>query len=175
MTEVQMSNDLPFLSINAMLMVNKCWLCHQTFPRGLTKKAFQVQQLLIYFDKRYADEQRISAEGGDPIPEILTETLKDCYNCYLQCIQETGKKDRLIERIRDNDLDLWMSGLICNQTEFCRSDAELFLAPPQGTTSSAAKSDGRPSNTASTLSGITFANKDCPPGCGCDNPWAFLS
>lgn len=164
-----MSSEIPFLSINAMLMVNKCWLCHQTFPRGLTKKAFQVQQLLLYFDKRHSYEQRVLLEGGDPVPEIQTQTLKDCYDYYLQCIQETGNKDRLIQQMRDNDLDLWMSGLICNQTELCRADAELFLAPlntPSG--------DGRVSSTRA-LPGITFANKDCPPGCGCDNPWAFLS
>ncbi len=78
-----------------------------------------------------------------------------------------GNIDGLMKELIENDLDVWMSGLICALHGGCAADASLFIQGMNSTTSEAAKKKtGIPA-------GITFAN--CPPDCGCDNPWAFLS
>jgi len=39
----------PWSSINDVLIQNKCWLCNNTFPRGKTRKVFQVSDLLTFY------------------------------------------------------------------------------------------------------------------------------
>ncbi len=42
----------PWMSINDMLIQNRCWLCEQVFARGKQKKVFQVSNLLDFFSER---------------------------------------------------------------------------------------------------------------------------
>lgn len=180
--------SLPFLTITSCLTANRCWLCEQTFPRGLTKKAFQVHNVLDYFQNRYKQEKDAaaidapaeSAAPSDelalsnelpvptPCPPIRTKNFADCYNYYKKEMDEHGTIDNLLHEFKENDLELWMSGLICALHGGCASDAALFIQSSKKITSSSKKKPAIPL-------GITFANKDCPPNCGCDNPWGFLS
>lgn len=177
-------SSFPFLTITKNLTTNRCWLCEQTFPRGLTKRVFQIQNLLDYFKKRYELEKSSTSSGdmdtttegaiseSDKIPPIRTKNLADCYARYKADMDSFENIDALLKEMRENDLDVWMSGLICALHGGCASDSSLFIegySNSAGTLSTATKAKpGIPI-------GITFANKDCPPNCGCDNPWAFLS
>ena len=49
---------------------------------------------------------------------------------------------------------------------------EPVASLPHDQTVTGSKTATKPKK-ASLLS--AFDQKDCPPGCGCDNPWAFLS
>lgn len=168
---------LPFLTVTKNLTANKCWLCEQTFPRGLTKRVFQIQNLLDYFNRRYLKEKELAATAStestdgataavDSLPPLRTKNFSDCYNLFKEEMDTHGNIEALVKELRENDLDVWMSGLICALHGGCEADSSLFI-----------ESSSKPSNKAKPTIplGITFANKDCPPNCGCDNPWAFLS
>lgn len=185
---VMASSSFPFASITNNLAMNRCWLCEQTFPRGTTKKVFQVQNLLEYFDRRLKDETSLAAassgaaeemEENKPtvalVSEFKTQNMSNCYAYYKNSVQINGGIEVLVKELRDRDLDLWMSGLICGlQVETCGADADLFIAPSKTSHPASKKSSGFGAG-LNLPAGITFANKDCPPDCGCDNPWAFLS
>lgn len=174
--------SLPFLTITSCLMANRCWLCEQTFPRGLTKQVFQVQNVLDYFQYRYKQEKDVAviessaaaaASSTESLiaascPPIRTKNFSDCYIYYKKEMDEYGSIDNLINELGKNDLEMWMSGLICGQHGGCASDGALFLGATDMVGSSGNQKAGIPL-------GITFANNDCPPNCGCDNSWGFMS
>jgi hypothetical protein len=166
-----MSQDFPFLSITDCLTSNKCWLCEAPFPRGITKKVFQVHQLLEYFENLKQHKLSTAAEIEEKNLIKLNAFSTNLQRCFQYYVENTNEgKESVFKQLRDHDLDLWMSGLVCALTDSCASDAALFIKSNL-TPASKVQSEAKPKVPI----GITFANKDCPPGCGCDNPWAFLS
>ena len=63
-----------------------------------------------------------------------------------------------------------MSGLLCGLSPDCSDEILLFVPDydKRRPSPSYLKKEKDP------MSNLNI-NKDCPPGCGCDNPWAFLS
>lgn len=191
--------NCPWVSINNMLIRNCCWLCEQPFPRGTTKKAFQVDNVLTYFEERYRVEQMMPATMGGTsaasslenesnlidTPSVFkslatfkSKNLASCYDHYKRFKQQSSSLDALLEQLRENDIEVWMSGLVCGLQQSCKEDVALFVKPigsNSDNSTATVKSNGS-SGKAVTPAGLTFFNKkDCPPGCGCDNPWAFIS
>ena len=57
-----------------------------------------------------------------------------------------------------NGIEPWMSGLACGRVGDCCYDVDLITAVPP-----------RPSEIDP-----SSKDKNCPPNCNCDNPWAFI-
>ncbi len=144
----------PWKTVNDMLMQNKCWFCKQIFKRGKLKKVFQIYQVLQYFERRAAENLS---------NQILTsENLAACWEQY----EAMGGKENLSSIISDMqqyDIETWMSGLTCYETEDCQRQYK-YIFP---------EADEAPA--ASRHEKLASMMKECPPGCGCDNPWPFLS
>jgi hypothetical protein len=71
-----------------------------------------------------------------------------------------------------------MSGLVCGISADCKHDLSLFIKPKASSSSSTTgTAGGKPTNMFGGLlgSGKDKDGNDCPPGCGCDNPWPFLA
>jgi hypothetical protein len=160
----------PWLSINDMLIQNKCWLCEDVFPRGLKKKVFQVSHLTDYFYKR-----RLAEMKNEGLPQMYSRNLQRCYESYkaLVPIDDIDNTDNLQKELQVNDVEVWMSGLLCGRTVGCMSDLCLIL-PENNRVEVSSKP-----TTAFAMGAIhgtaPDGSKECPPGCGCDNPWPFLS
>lgn len=159
----------PFVSINNMLIHNRCWLCEQPFQRGKMKKVFQLSDLLEYYLQRSLAE----INDASSVPPMKCKNFHDCYDNFksLLFVNDHGNIDtsRLLENLKNNDLETWMSGMVCGLHENCQEDMAKFvkdLTPPSNTTSNDATN--KRFKTA-------FGNQDCPPGCNCDNPWPFLA
>lgn len=158
-----------FSTINNMLKENKCFLCQQIFPRGKQKRVFQILQLLQFFEI-YETNYNISIL-------LYGENLINCYQEY-QYYGGIQNIDTISEQLRKHDIDFWMSGLVCSQNADCvkQIDAILNLNLNQdnrNTTNTSSTSMGMGNDKLSKI--VKQAREDCPPGCGCDNPWSFLS
>lgn len=168
----------PWCSVNDMLIQNRCWLCEETFPRGLTKKVFQVSHLTDYCYAR-----REAEAASQPLAAITSKHLSGCYESYklLVSADDSDNLDRLQGELKAVDVEVWMSGLICAQSAACAADMKLIL--PFETVDPNAKAEV--SYVTSVQGGAQAINgrlqqmhankQDCPPGCGCDDPWRFLS
>eukprot|EP01038_Epipyxis_sp_PR26KG_P007316 gene7316-9968_t len=99
---------------------------------------------------------------------LKSENLRRCYNSYKKLLlKDGGKGDELRSEFKNNDVEVWMSGLICAISEDCKNEQAYFITD---------KKKNSNSLPTSTKDGKMISDpKDCPPGCGCDNPWAFLS
>jgi hypothetical protein len=181
----------PWLSINDMLIQNKCFLCEEVFPKGKVKKVFQVSHIIDYFKDRF-EQEKVA-----PLPPIQSRHLGRLYQRYCELLVETQPEqfvELLLKELSNDDVEVWMSGLTCDLKEVCQNELRLFLnvpLPVGGDATAMAKSivvSSESNTTAATggeggakkpksdiMSMMTFANKDCPPGCTCDNPWPFLS
>lgn len=144
-----MESSSPWLTINNMLIRNKCWICEETFPRGKVKKVFTVDQVLQAFDGMTK-----SNRGS----EFQSPNIKRCLETY----QLLGGADAVLEDMKIHDVAPWMSGLACCRNELCARDFSLLLPDASPITAPRSIFPTEPS-------------KDCPPDCGCDNPWPFLS
>lgn len=85
--------------------------------------------------------------------------------CYEDFKAHGGDMDVIQSRLLEVDCETWMSGLICARSPECAM--EYLLVVPDGKVS-----------TSVMVGDANYkrpANKDCPPECGCDNPWAFIS
>ncbi len=174
-SEALTNSRSPWLSINDMLIQNKCWLCQESFPRGKVKKVFQITHLLDFFQKRFGlESQQIS------VPPLQSKYLRLSYERYAHLASKFhGEQfsERLLAELAEYDVEVWMSGLTCDISQICRSELRLFLDAPEvneearhGNTNNGPKKQG-----SDIIDMMTFANKECPPGCNCDNPWPFLS
>ena len=148
----------PWNSVSDMLIQNKCWLCLEGFKRGKTKKVFMISQVLEFFESLQLKSSDTSAEQG---AEIESLHLKACYDIYCKA---GGDVEKVLRDLEGNDIAPWMSGLVCGQSELCAREFNMIVPDgPRAKTSSKFKAE------------IQKKADDCPPGCGCDNPWAFLS
>jgi hypothetical protein len=97
------------------------------------------------------------------------------------------KAHYLLQSFDNHQIQTWMSGLICKTNSNCQQEMIYFIKrkPSSSPSSSSAAAS---STTASTdgssrienhifqpISIMNNNNKNCLPGCGCDNPWPFLS
>ncbi len=146
--------DNPWKTVNDMLMQNKCWFCKQVFKRGKLKKVFQLYQVLQYFERRAAENL------SDQI--LTSENLAACWEQY----EAMGGKENISSIISDMqqyDIETWMSGLTCYESEDCQRQYK-YIFPEAEAPAAATRHDK-----------LSMMMKECPPGCGCDNPWPFIS
>lgn len=136
-------------SINTTLGQNVCWFCENKFVKGKVKKMFMISQVLDYF--KSIQNQNV---------QFSSQNLNECHSEFSLC---NGDVVSIIENMKKCQIEPWMSGLACSVNEDCRivTDLILSIAP--------SASISIQSNT------IPRDPKDCPPGCGCDNPWPFMT
>jgi hypothetical protein len=164
-----MSTSNAFANINTMLMQNRCFLCEETFQRGKTKKVFQVADMLEFY-LTVAQQEKLN-----PTKTVTfkSKNLKDCYDCFksLVVIDDNGNVDsvKVISELKNRDIETWMSGLICGTNPICQEESAYFVKDLS------AKSNQANQNQGSSIFKSTVQDKECPPGCNCDNPWPFLT
>ena len=115
-------------------------------------------------------------EGGDSetIPKADDDGRQEVYLCELKstnfnnCVQRfadlEGNRDKIELDLKRFDTATWMSGLACCSNEDCSREYS-YIMPNEVVAGGNAKS----------INVFKSADKDCPPGCNCDNPWPFLS
>jgi len=164
-----MSASYSFTSINTMLMQNRCWLCEETFQRGKTKKVFQVADMLEFYLK-VAQQEKLN-----PTKTVTfkSKNLKDCYDSFksLVVIDDNGNIDSLkvVSELRNKDIETWMSGLICGTNPICQEEVVYFVKDLSAISNQGNQSQG------SSIFKSAVQDKECAPGCNCDNPWPFLT
>jgi hypothetical protein len=104
---------------------------------------------------------------------INSKNLRQCYYSYHKAMRlDNGKTDKLRKIFTENDVEIWMSGLICSISSDCIKETVYFLDSKGGMK----KNDNNVTKNSVFNFDLTSSSKDnCAPGCGCDNPWAFLS
>jgi hypothetical protein len=111
--------------------------------------------------------------------EIISKNLRSCYESFVAIVHEdpTGTRGLLRAEFVENDVEVWMSGLVCGISADCKRDLALFIKPKASSSSTTGTAGGKPTNMFGGLlgSGKDKDGNDCPPGCGCDNPWPFLA
>lgn len=159
---------VPWKSISDMLIQNKCWLCTQTFPRGKKKKVFTVSQVLQSFSSTF-DAMQNSGDTQDDRLTLFTgfdEQLPHVHACYSNFCSMNGDVEKISRELEKIDIAPWMSGLVCCSNDLCKA---TFNAITTESGTSIGNSDQLKA---------AFAKhnvNDCPPGCGCDNPWQFMA
>lgn len=118
-----------------------------------------MSQILEHFDKR--DNEPHSGDDSLSYPP----NMQRCYESF----QSNGSKiENIAPILREIDMAPWMSGLICTQNPNCSLYFQLISA--SNVEESLAKIKAEMAS-----KGFSVDSADgCPPGCGCDNPWAFL-
>ena len=136
-------------TINTTLGQNVCWFCENKFEKGKVKKMFMISQVLDYFKSIQ-----------NQIVQFNSQNLKEC---HIEFLQYNGDAVAIIENMKKCQIEPWMSGLACSVNKDCSDITELILSIAPSASISIQ------SNT------IPRDPKDCPPGCGCDNPWTFMT
>lgn len=149
-----------------MLSQNRCWLCEEVFPRGKQKKVFQVADLLEFLLNRAIQE----VTNPELLTPLKSKNLRDCFFSFKQYLRIDNEgnisTEKVIEELRKNDIETWMSGLICSINPNCLEEVNYVLKDPS-------KKSADEQMTKRFKSAVE--KKDCPPGCNCDNPWPFLA
>jgi hypothetical protein len=186
----------PWASINDVLIQNKCWLCLNTFPKDRSKAVFQVSDLLTFYHNQH---QRVIASSASVISadktdredgakeeasgigvkdfKFISENLQKCFDSYVSLMEAgDGKPDQLFEEFKHNDVEVWMSGLVCGGTPACQQESAYFIETKNkhatGGNSSGSSGDRKKVNDM-----FSFAIPDstgCPPGCNCEPTWPFM-
>ena len=186
----------PWRSISDVLIQNKCWLCENTFPRGKTRKVFQVSDLLTFYHNHQlrlqlpddynpddtGEKEAVVEDGevaeGSPNPEsedsvpkstaytFISGNLQRCYDNYLSLMEAGEGKPDQLF------VEFQQNGIEVWQSGLVcgmNPDCKLELAYfiEEKHTGNGV---GKKTNSMFALpSGTT-----CPPNCGCDNPWPFM-
>jgi hypothetical protein len=165
-------------SVNNMLIQNRCWFCREVFVKGKMKKVFQVSDVINFLVRRKTlltektilddevlnavNNQNISISSGSiDIPSNIIY-LNEWWERFL-FLEENLEK--VAEELSKMEVAMWMSGLAC-----CRS-SECEIAYNMVMNMSSAGNAVAPISTSSNRKELG----NCPPDCGCDNPWPFLS
>lgn len=106
---------------------------------------------------------------------IKSLNLRNCYERYQDLRHRSeGKLEdgpSIIQKeLAGCDVAMWMSGLLCGANPDCNTEVSL-IAPnlrDRRVPFFLVEKKLSPSETDS-------SKKDCLPGCGCDNPWSFLT
>lgn len=154
------------------------FLLFKSYSIGKQKKVFQIFHILQYFEN-------ISIHDS-VIDNIYGDHLKSCYEEYIALGGQTNE-DYIVNQMKSlSDIDTWMSGLICSQNECCVKQFN-DIVPDNPTEMKKVNEESISSSSEPVKRGLNWAMKrngikskglgkdDCPPDCGCDNPWAFLS
>ena len=152
----------PWHSINDMLIQNRCWVCHNTFQRGKVKKVFMVSQLLDHYEKLHAQIT------GDNPPESIPVYPIHMNKCFEAFVQQNASMESVLNELQALEIAPWMSGLACCQSPECLAFYNLIV------TSDVSKSLADIKQAMISAGAMTTA-LECPPGCGCDSPWSFLT
>ena len=161
-----MSAPIPWKSISDMLIQNKCWLCTQTFPRGKKKKVFTVNQVLHSFSSTFDASSVETPDGRLTFFTDFVEQLPHVHACYSNFCYMNGDVKKISRELEKIDIAPWMSGLVCCSNDLCKA---AFNAISAENPTSVGNSDQL--NAALAKHNVN----DCPPGCGCDNPWQFMA
>jgi hypothetical protein len=191
----QVPEKSPWCSINDMLIHNRCWLCENIFARGKTKKVFQVSHLLTFYHnnwerskeiKSIEEKVKLSVETTDEQEQMFnrlaytfkSRNLKNCYERYIELMTKgEGQPTKLFKEFKENDIEVWMSGLVCGVSEDCKTEAAYFCEVKKhnpASSSSAADAERKEKINSMFSFAMPSADGNCPPGCGCDNPWPFM-
>lgn len=166
------SKKSPWASINDVLIQNKCWLCETTFPKDRQKHVFEVSNLLTFYHNQL---QRDLASGTGETTKFTSPNLQTCYESYVQLMNEgEGKPDKLFEEFKGNDVEVWMSGLVCGGSPECRQELSYFIEPKaHGQAAGEASSDRKKVHEMFSFA-IPKGGDSCPPGCNCEPTWPFM-
>ena len=134
-----------------------------------------VSHLVRFLEERYAlsataaaaTEAATAEEGGGEEVTAMALESPHLVSCYESFCSLGGSTEALLNKLREEECETWMSGLICALTPVCAR--EYMLLVPEGKVSTATLS-GMSTSTAGGKEG----DAACPPGCGCDNPWQFV-
>lgn len=190
----------PWRSINDVLIQNKCWLCENTFPRGKTRKVFQVSDLLTFYHNHQLrlqlpdgyDPTRVVEEGEDGGEvEVAPESSGDLSGLEIEADVQKSTDYTFIsgnlQRCYDNYMSLMEAGdgkpdrLFAEFQEngievwqsglVCGMNPECKLELAYFIEKKhAGNGVGKKVNSMFALPSGTT----CPPNCGCDNPWPFM-
>lgn len=173
-------------SINNMLVLNRCWICETPFAKKQTRKVFQVSHLTQYMSNRKLTMQRLNelrAETGKSADDVYENDLSFFERLVIEDIPEeannlralwtrycalAGDERRLNADLDKADITTWMSGLACLTNELC--DRTYYKIVPD-------ELPNRPEDDGGDKLPRKPAKptqEECPPGCNCDNPWAFV-
>ena len=122
----------------------------------LALKVFQIYQLLHCFEKLILPKETHFS--------FTSSHLKKCYTSYVNT-DGRNNPDKLLTLMRNDNIDSWMSGLVCGANENCIKEFDFILS-----TAAAATKDS-----STIFTKLPVDGKNCLPDCGCDNPWQFLS
>ena len=115
-----------------------------------------ISQLIAYLVHR--------RDETSPSINLSSHNLRSWFLAFVEDLG--GNETQLEEILKEKNVTLWFSGLVCCQNEWCLEQYQLIIPPSEDEAASAAKA-------LESIRGKLAA--DCPPGCMCDNPWPFLS
>ena len=150
-----------WLSVSDALIANRCWVCDAPFQRGLRKKVMQISQLVNYIMRR-RDNAAMETEATTAA-QTTSHNLTSWYAAFMEDLG--GSDAKLEEALKACNVTPWFSGLVCCTSEACLRQYQ-FVVPPTADEAAAA------AQALQSLAGKLAI--ECPPGCGCDNPWPFL-
>lgn len=169
-TAIPISVRSPWLSVSDMLIQNKCWICMSPFQRGYKKKVFLVSQLISCLI-RLRKESILASENNLLLTEITSTNLKACYDVFLTL---NGDETKLTEELKKYDVANWLSGLVCCRSVICKEEYGVLI-PSIDTDTTAAATEAAKALRETFIERAKTDINFCPPDCGCDNPWPFLS
>lgn len=149
----------PWLTVLDMLIANKCWLCAATFQRGHKKKVFLVSQLISSLT-RLSEDVALGIADAEIVAKIKSANYNACYTAFTTELECDASK--LANELQKHDVATWLSGLVCCRSQECADDYALLMPSADAV---------NPAETPRPQGDGVF----CPPDCGCDNPWPFLT
>lgn len=165
-------------SVNDMLIQNSCWICLQPFMKKKTKKVFQITHLLRYLKDRKATMQKINTivkkdsitpdEVYDTIltdhekliiEDVIEKEIPHLSALWVRFCEIEGNESIIEAEIEKAEIATWMSGLVCCQNELCyHTYSKLVPEDESNKLNDRTRLPAKPTG-------------ECPPNCGCDNPW----
>jgi hypothetical protein len=176
------TNKNVWSTVNDMNIMNCCWICNSKFHKKQIKKVFMISHIVDYMEKRKttmqhlneiikekqitpdeAYEDELTHEEKLLIEDINVET-KNLAAMWTHYCELQGNRAKVDAEITKADLAPWFSGLACVSSEVCeRTYNKLVTLDEANANANPRMHVRKPMST------------ECPPGCDCDNPWAFVA
>lgn len=158
---------------------------------------FEVSDLLTFYHNQHkralasakvVDEESKSAENSSEEPssgevvdagtgkdfKFISNNLQSCYDSYVALMKAgEDKPDKLFEEFKANDVEVWMSGLVCGGTAECRQELAYFIENKQHAAGTQASSADK-KKVNEMFSFAIPSGTGCPPGCNCEPSWPFM-
>jgi hypothetical protein len=188
-TESNEEKKSAWASVLDMLVQNRCWVCQSPFGKKQTKKVFQITHLQQYLSNRRLTMQRLNKlieEGFVDADTVYEEQLSHFERLVIEDIPsetphlaalwtrfcELQGDDKKVEAdILRAEVQPWMSGLACIGNELCEHTFYKIVPDEAPGGNGAQNGDGGDSLPRKP---VKPSAEECPPGCNCDNPWAFV-